>query len=99
MAGAVTVETAINDHGSRAYIDVPRGAELPGDVPQEQLDRLVVLGDIASDDSQPVSADESEDGRDASKDELIALAESEGVEVDKRWSAKRIQTAIDEARE
>jgi hypothetical protein len=35
----VTVETAVE--GGRANVDVPRGALLPGDVPQEQVDRLL----------------------------------------------------------
>lgn len=37
--------TAINER-SRASIDIFRGAVLPEDVPQEQIDRLLVLGHI-----------------------------------------------------
>jgi len=43
-AGYVTVETAVP--GGRARIDVPRGAELPGDVPAEEVESLVRLGHI-----------------------------------------------------
>jgi hypothetical protein len=40
----VTVETAVE--GGRANIDIPRGALLPDDVPQEQFDRLLDRGDV-----------------------------------------------------
>lgn len=43
-AGYVTVETVVP--GGRARIDTPRGAALPGDVPQEDVDRLLALGHI-----------------------------------------------------
>jgi hypothetical protein len=45
IAGYVTVETAVR--GGRAQIDIPRGTPLPSDVPPEQLDRLLALGDVA----------------------------------------------------
>lgn len=45
-AGYVTVETKINDKGARAQIDIPRGADLPADVPQEQVDTLLRRGRI-----------------------------------------------------
>jgi len=45
-AGYVTVETKINERGSRAQVDIPRGADLPGDVPREQVETLLRLGRI-----------------------------------------------------
>ncbi|HEY9475629.1 MAG TPA: histone-like nucleoid-structuring protein Lsr2 [Mycobacteriales bacterium] len=39
-AGYVTVETAVP--GGRAYVDIPRGELLPGDVPDDQV--VVLLG-------------------------------------------------------
>lgn len=45
-AGFVTVETKVNDKGARAQIDIPRGADLPGDVPDEQVETLLTLGHI-----------------------------------------------------
>lgn len=44
VAGYVTVETAVP--GGRAQIDIPRGASLPDDVPEEQVAILLRLGDI-----------------------------------------------------
>lgn len=43
-AGYVTVETAVP--GGRARIDIPQGAVLPEDVPQEDVDRLLARSDI-----------------------------------------------------
>src|SRR5690606_22626140 len=45
-AGYVTVETQINEKGSRAQVDIPRGVDLPGDAPQEQVETLLRLGRI-----------------------------------------------------
>ncbi|HEY9411129.1 MAG TPA: hypothetical protein VIP77_16235 [Jiangellaceae bacterium] len=44
-AGFVTVETAVP--GGRARVDIPRGSVLPGDVPDEDVQRLVRLGHVA----------------------------------------------------
>lgn len=38
----VTAETNVGP--GRAQVDFPRGADLPGDVPKEQIDRLLGLG-------------------------------------------------------
>jgi hypothetical protein len=43
-AGYVTVPTAVP--GGRAWVDIPRGAEVPGDVPDEDIQRLLSLGHI-----------------------------------------------------
>jgi len=45
-SGFVTVETQVNDRGGRAGVDVPRGADLPSDVPAEQVTELLRLGRI-----------------------------------------------------
>lgn len=44
-AGYVTATTAVPG-GGRASIDIPRGAQLPGDVPAEEVERLLRLGYI-----------------------------------------------------
>lgn len=51
-AGYVTVETAVE--GGRAQVDIPRGALLPEDVPQEQVTALLGLGHIKLAESKPV---------------------------------------------
>jgi len=43
-AGYVTVPTAVS--GGRAWVDIPRGVDLPGDVPDEDIQRLLSLGYI-----------------------------------------------------
>ncbi len=43
-AGYVTVETAVP--GGRARVDISRGARLPDDVPQEDVDRCLTLGQV-----------------------------------------------------
>lgn len=43
-AGYVTVETAVP--GGRARVDVHRGALLPDDVPAEDVDRCLALGQV-----------------------------------------------------
>lgn len=50
-AGYVTVQTAVGE--GRAWVDVPRGAELPGDVPQEEIDRLAAAGHIEQSEPKP----------------------------------------------
>jgi hypothetical protein len=50
-AGYVTVETAVA--GGRARIDVPRGAELPSDVPAEEVESLARLGHIEEIEAKP----------------------------------------------
>jgi len=53
-AGYVTVQTAVP--GGRAWVDLPRGAQLPGDVPQEEVDRLLKSGHIEATASAPKPA-------------------------------------------
>lgn len=43
-AGYVTVQTKTGK--GRAHVDIPRGSELPGDVPAEQIQALLRLGHI-----------------------------------------------------
>lgn len=45
-AGKITAETTVNEKGGRAEIDFPRGAILPDDVPQAQIDHELRLGTI-----------------------------------------------------
>lgn len=91
IAGYATVQTKL-DKG-RAYIDIPRGAELPSDVPAEEVEWLLRSGQI--EESKKTSKDNL-DG--LSKDDLVKVAEDEGVEVDKRWGAEKIAAAIRENR-
>lgn len=46
VAGYVTVETAVGT--GRAHVDVPAGADLPGDVPAEQVQALLARGAIVA---------------------------------------------------
>lgn len=59
-AGYVTVETEINEGGARAQVDIPRGADLPSDVPQEQVDTLVARGAIRDKAAEPAGDSEPE---------------------------------------
>jgi hypothetical protein len=52
MAGYVTVETAV-DGGSRARVDIPRGAVLPDDVPAAEVTALLNRDDIIQVDDDP----------------------------------------------
>lgn len=45
-AGYVTVTTAVGP--GRALIDIPRGEHVPGDVPAEEIERLLTLGHVAA---------------------------------------------------
>lgn len=51
-AGYVTVETNVAE-GSRARIDIPRGAELPADVTDADVQALLHRGHITLVDEQP----------------------------------------------
>lgn len=46
----------------------------------------------------PPPAEPSADGLPDDKDQLVALAEAEGVEIDRRWGAARLTDAIRTAR-
>lgn len=50
-AGYVTVETNVGP--GRARVDIPRGAPLPGDVPQEDVDRLLRADAIEANEQEP----------------------------------------------
>lgn len=107
-AGYVTVETKINDKGARAQVDISRGADLPGDVPDEQIQTLLRLGNIEpADGAAPVEEAAAEVNEDVDaddldeldKDALVKVAEEQGVGIDKRWSADKIAAAIREHRQ
>lgn len=51
-AGYVTVETTVNDAGGRAHIDIPRGDDLPADVPPAEVQALLRRGVIELVDEQ-----------------------------------------------
>lgn len=104
-AGYVTVQTRL-DKG-RAYVDIPRGARLPEDVPAEEVDWLLRSKQIAhADAAEPEDAGEDPDLSGESdeldgldKDALLEVAGNEGVEVDKRWGEKKLVAAIRDARQ
>jgi hypothetical protein len=95
-AGYVSAETKVGP--GRAVIDIPRGAELPGDVPDEQVQQFLRLDQIESVDS-PVAGDgENEDDEvdlsELDKDQLLALAEEREIQVDKRWGPDKLIAAL-----
>lgn len=53
-AGYVTVETAVP--GGRANVDIPRGALLPDDVPDEQRETLLRRGEVVERATEPPPA-------------------------------------------
>ena len=53
-AGSVTVRTRVG--AGVAYVDIPFGAPLPADVPDEDRDRLVSSGAVGRRDDQDASA-------------------------------------------
>jgi hypothetical protein len=99
VAGFVSAETTV-EGGSRAVIDIPRGAVLPGDVPAEQVERFLTLGHIephepVEDGGEPEPEEPEGDGLDElDKDALVDLAAEKGVEIDKRWGTAKIADAI-----
>lgn len=48
-AGYVSAETQVTAAGGRAMVDIPRGAVLPDDVPDEQIESFLARGLIAYD--------------------------------------------------
>ncbi|WP_326565082.1 hypothetical protein VSH64_24890 [Amycolatopsis rhabdoformis] len=52
-AGRVSAETQVTEAGGRATVDHYRGAVLPDDVPDEQLQHLLRLGHIEDADGEP----------------------------------------------
>lgn len=97
LAGYVSAETKVVGQ-SRAIVDHPRGSVLPDDVPAEQIERFLRLGQIERlDVERAAEPDEQTDELDGlDKDQLVALAEERGVEIDKRWGDKKIVAAIRE---
>ena len=62
VAAYATAETNVGS--GRARVDFPRGAFLPADVPAEDLDRLVRVGEVekVSDEVEDLTDDEDGDG-------------------------------------
>ncbi|WP_409186718.1 hypothetical protein F9C11_21755 [Amycolatopsis sp. VS8301801F10] len=107
----MSVETQVTDSGGRATVDFHRGATLPGDVPDEQLQWLLRLGHI-EDDGQEGQAEVSASDEDGTgggdgqvdlsamdKDQLLAYAEEHGIAVDKRLNEDNLRGAIAVAQE
>lgn len=106
-AGSVSAETQINERGSRATVDHPRGSVLPDDVPAEQLQGFLARGAVEPLDDEPefeLDPEEAEivDDPDAinldelDKKQLLAIAKDKGVQVDGRANAETIVAAIRE---
>lgn len=94
-AGYVTVETSVG--AGRAYVDIPRGAPVPGDVPAEQVEMLLRLGHVApaaepEPASDPVGA--GSDDPEPSNQDIREWARTVGLEVSDRG---KIPTAVVEA--
>jgi hypothetical protein len=108
IAGYVTAQTKLPQ--GRAYIDFPRGAELPSDVPAAEVEWLLrsdQIEEIGSSEPEPEPEPEPEgEGdetveiqlEDLDKDDLLKIAEDENVEIDKRWGVEKLAAAIREAR-
>ena len=98
--GYVTVETAVP--GGRAAIDIPRGATLPTDVPDEQVANLLALGHIADADAAVEDDIEANpfrpptSGRGSGRDAWASYAALLGFEVDDDMSRDDIIAALDE---
>lgn len=88
-AGSVTAETALPG-GGRARIDHFRGAILPDDVPEEQVQALLARGQIepVDDEGEP-----AEGGGEPSNADIRAWAEDNGLKVSS--SGKLPQKVID----
>jgi len=97
-AGYVTVETAVP--GGRAQIDIPRGADLPGDVPAEQVDHLLRTGAIEAVEPapEPVAAPPvgppPRGGPGSGADAWAAYAHAHGVAVPDGANRDRIQEIL-----
>lgn len=96
VAGSVPAETQIE--GGRAIIDHPRGAVLPSDVPEEQVQRLLAFGHIELEaaDPEPAPAEPETDLSDLDKAELLARAKDLGIPADGRWGVDKLTAAIQE---
>lgn len=93
VAGSVPAETQVE--GGRAVIDHPRGAVLPSDVPEEQVQRLLAFGHIEHVATEPEP--EPEVGlSDLDKAELLARAKDLGIPADGRWGIDKLTAAIQE---
>lgn len=96
VAGSVPAETQIE--GGRAIIDHPRGAVLPSDVPEEQVQRLLAFGHIELEtaDPEPAPAEPETGLSDLDKAELLARAKDLGIPADGRWGVDKLTAAIQE---
>lgn len=98
VAGSVPAETQIE--GGRAIIDHPRGAVLPSDVPEEQVQRLLTFGHIehvaADPEPAPAEPETETDLSDLDKAELLARAKDLGIPADGRWGVDKLTAAIQE---
>lgn len=94
VAGSVPAETQIE--GGRAIIDHPRGAVLPSDVPEEQVQRLLAFGHIELEVADPEPAEPETDLSDLDKAELLARAKDLGIPADGRWGVDKLTAAIQE---
>ena len=92
---------SIRNTSKRAYI-IPFMNDLDGllppgevllNVPKEAINCGLVQGAVAI--GELVVEGEPEDDQDDDKAALLAQCEMLGIEVDKRWSVKRLRTEID----
>ncbi|MEO3922704.1 hypothetical protein ABGB07_02295 [Micromonosporaceae bacterium B7E4] len=99
-AGYVTVETAVP--GGRAAVDIPRGAELPDDVPDEQRAALLTQGHIepARAEPEPIPAPPTgpppRGGPGSGADAWAAYAHAHGVPVPDGANRDQIRALLDE---
>lgn len=94
--GAVTVQTAVTAGGARAWVDVPPGKLLPGDVPADEVQALLRQGRIESV-NEPEPAPEPEPlgrpAKSASKADWKVFAVQEGTDEDEADAATRDELA------
>jgi hypothetical protein len=104
-AGFVSAETQVTKAGGRAVLDFPRGAVLPDDVPDEQLQGFLRGGLVEDVDGAPEPEPEPEpepdevDLSELDKDALLAYADEHKLAVDKRLGEDKLRAAIQEAQE
>jgi len=101
-AGYVTVETSVGG-GSRARIDIPRGADLPVDVPAAERDALLRRGDVEIvdelDDEQHAWGDEDVDDPDAVPEGTVQVVlDWVAGDKDKAAQALKVEQAADQPR-
>ena len=97
-AGSVTVETAVP--GGRAQVDIPRGADLPGDVPAEQFEQLLRTGAIEAMEPEteavnaPPVGPPPRGGPGSGADAWAAYAHAHGVAVPDGANREQIQSIL-----